>query len=231
MDIKEAEQLERHLVSFSPQLRWGAHAVSVVFHPLLILAYAFIFLAKVNPYLFGCSSFDRVLATPNNQVMLIHLMLFTFAIPTLAVLIMRGLNLVQTITLKDRHDRIGPYILTGIFYMVEFMNLNYSTIMPLEIKIFMLGATIALFLAFFVNLFSKISMHTVGMGGFLAMVLISIASTSDYNGHWFLLAIIACGLVGTARLILSAHEPSDIYGGYFIGFLAQFVALRFLFVA
>lgn len=230
MDSKEIEQQDRHALSFSPIVRWGAQVVSVVFHPLLMLAYAFILLAKVNPYLFGCTSFDRVMANTNNQVTLIHLMLFTFAIPTLAVLIMRGLNLVQTVTLKDRHDRIGPYILTGIFYMVEFMNLNYSTIMPLEIKIFMLGATIALFLAFFVNLFSKISMHTVGMGGFLAMVLISIASTSDNNGHLFLWAILACGLVGTARLVLSAHEPSDIYGGYFIGFLAQFLALQFLFV-
>ncbi|MCP4439039.1 MAG: phosphatidic acid phosphatase [Aureispira sp.] len=230
MDSKEIEQMNRHIASFSPVVRWGAQLVSVVFHPLLILAYAFILLAKVNPFLFGCSSFTKVMDSTNNQIMFIHLMLFTFAIPTLAVLIMRGLNLVQTFTLRDRMDRIGPYILTGIFYMVEFMNLNYSTIMPLEVKIFMLGATIALFLAFFVNLFSKISMHTVGMGGFLAMVLISIVSTNDNNGHLLLWAIVACGLVGTSRLILSAHETSDIYGGYFIGFLAQFVALRFLFI-
>ena len=42
----------------------------------------------------------------------------------------------------------------------------------------MLGATIALFIAFFINIFSKISAHAVGMGGLVAMVLISIISFS-----------------------------------------------------
>jgi hypothetical protein len=40
--------------------------------------------------------------------------------------------------------------------------------------------------------------------------------------------LIAAGLVGSSRLILGAHEPNEIYGGYAIGFLAQFVALSYL---
>jgi len=42
-----------------------------------------------------------------------------------------------------------------------------------------------------------------------------------------LLAItIIAGLVGTARLILSAHRPSEVYGGYFIGIVSMLIAYR-----
>ena len=87
----------------------------------------------------------------------------------------------------------------------------------------------ALFVAFFLNLFTKISMHTVGMGGFLAMLIIIIARSYAGAGQLFIFGILACGLVGTSRMILGAHNSSDIYGGYFVGFLCQFVALNYMF--
>ena len=106
---------------------------------------------------------------------------------------------------------------------------NSTTGLPLEIKIFTLGATIALFIAFFINLFTKISMHTVGMGGFLAMIIIIIARSYGGAEFLFVFGVLACGLVGTARLLLGSHQVSDVYGGYFVGFLAQFVALNYMF--
>jgi hypothetical protein len=42
-------------------------------------------------------------------------------------------------------------------------------------------------------------------------------------------AIIFTGMVGTSQLILKQGEPIDIYGGFFIGFIAQAVALFFVF--
>ena len=49
--------------------------------------------------------------------------------------------------------------------------------------------------------------------------------------YMLIIAVVACGLVGSSRLMLKAHEPADIYGGYFIGFLSQFVALNILYTA
>lgn len=43
-----------------------------------------------------------------------------------------------------------------------------------------------------------------------------------------LFTLLMAGLVGTARLILDAHQPFDIYGGYLVGFSSQFIALRFI---
>ncbi len=142
---------------------------------------------------------------------------------------MKALGLISDIGLSDKMDRIGPYIIVGLLYIVIFVNFNNNPTVPGELSIFSLGATIALFTAFVINLFSKISMHTVGMGGFLAMVIIIMARSYAGNEYVLVLAILIAGLSGTSRMLLAAHEPADIYGGYLIGFLAQFVALSYLY--
>jgi drug/metabolite transporter (DMT)-like permease len=124
------------------------------------------------------------------------------------------------------------------------MNFVNNPQIPTAYTSFVLGATIALFFAFFINIFSKISAHAVGMGGMLGMVVITMllfsydtftvpilfGQTLQLNMMTvFLVMIILCGLVGTARLILQAHDPRDVYGGFLVGFTAQFIALRFLF--
>ena len=215
-----------------------AKVVSFVFHPLFGVSYILLLLLAVNPYLFGVNQLS-------DQIPLIFLLVFsTVLIPGLSVVMMKALGLVQTLELEDKTDRIGPYIITGIFYLWMVVNFRNNPNIPDLFASFMLGATIALFLAFFINLFSKISAHTVGMGGLVAMIaiLLSIYSYSDihlYLGDLgtvdisltfiFLVAIFLAGLVGTARLWLGAHDMQDLVGGYMVGIAGQLIALRFFF--
>lgn len=217
-------------------LRFFAYFVSVIFHPLLILTYMLVLLMVVNPYLFGGATIN------NSGVLILTLFLFTVMIPGVSVLMMRALGMVDSIELKDRQERIGPYIITGILYLWIFRTLLDNPQIPDAFKIFVLGSTIGLFLAFFVNLFSKISMHAVGMGGLLGMVLITMLRYSfadfslSFGGQLFQVSmstlfigvIIACGVVGTARLLLGAHHPRDLYGGFIVGLGAQFLALTIM---
>lgn len=225
----QEEKKARYYDAFPSGLRMGATAISIFFHPLLLLLYAFILLAWSNPFLFGETNFQRVFASKANSLLFIWLIIFSFFVPLLSVFIMKALGLIKDFGMSDKSDRIGPYIITGMLYIVIFVNFNNNPTIPGELRIFSLGATIGLFMAFFINLFSKISMHTVGMGGFLAMVFIILARSYAGNEYILVLAILIAGLVGTARMILAAHEAVDIYGGYFIGFLSQFVALNFLY--
>lgn len=216
----------------NPLLRFAAQLISVVCHPLLLLMYALLLLAWANPYLFSEGSFQKVLADDGNRVMFFKIFAFTVAFPLFAIFIMRGLNLIDSLAMKSQQERIGPFIITGLMYVWVFYNLKQQPAVPLPLKTFALGATIGLFSAFVINLFSKISLHTVGMGGFLGMVLVIMAkSYSETHGdlrNIFLLTILLAGLVGSARLVLRAHQPSDIYGGYFVGLLAQLIAIRFI---
>lgn len=207
-----------------------AYLISIVFHPLFILSYAYLLLALFNPFLFGEASTERVFSLSKDNpkgIWFIAFLLFSCIIPLVGVLLMRGLGMVKSLSLETRDERKIPYVLTGLFYMSLVVQNNHNMEMPIEIKIFTLGATIALFTAFFINLFTKISMHTVGAGGFLAMLIIIIVRSYAPAHLLFIVGILVCGLVGTARLLLGAHKLSDIYGGYFVGFLAQFVAITY----
>ncbi len=221
-------------------LKTLAQVISFVFHPLLIVTYMLILLLLVNPYLFGVNH----IGDGQSVLLIIRTFFSSFLIPAVAVVVMRFLGLVQSLDLKERTDRIGPYIITGVFYSWLFINFFNSPKIPTAFASFVLGATIGLFLAFFINIFSKISAHAVGMGGLAGMVIITmmlfsydtfivesalIGSVEISMNTLVVLAVILAGLVGTCRLALEAHEPRDLYGGYLVGFATQFIALRIIF--
>jgi hypothetical protein len=140
-------------------------------------------------------------------------------------------------------DRTGPYIITGIFYLWLFRNFWDSTIVPPLYTTFMLGATIALFLAFLINIFSKISIHTVGIGALISMIILTMVFIEyksftlflPFIGAWqmslislLLISILLAGLLGTCRFYLQKHEANELYGGYMVGLLSPFVALQIM---
>ena len=114
---------------------------------------------------------------------------------------------------------------------------------PSSFLVLALGGCIALAMAFFINNFSKISLHTTGAGAFIAGVIILITvrtnelidislNDSIWQLHPMIIVIIAliiAGLVGTSRLILEAHRPVDIYGGYLVGIISLLIAYRIWF--
>lgn len=218
-------------------LRGFAKLISVLFHPLLILTYMLVLLLAANPYLFGVNRLQ------DRMPLILLIFLSTFVIPTIAVSMMKLLGLVRTLALESREERIGPYIITGIFYLWLFVNFLHDPRVPVAFTSFVLGATIGLFLAFFINIFSKISAHAVGMGGLLAMIVITMFlysyDTLTVYAGWFgqieismatvlILAILLAGMVGTSRLLLQAHDMQDLSGGFLVGFVSQFIALQIL---
>lgn len=220
-------------------LRIAAHIFSFLFHPLLVPTYMLLLLLVINPYLFGVNSLgDQI-----SQLLLIRIFISTFFIPIIAIVLLKFLGMIQSFELKDKQERIGPYIITGIFYLWMVRNFIENPQIPTAYTSFVLGATIALFVAFFINIFSKISVHAVGMGGLLGMIVITMLwfsydsfslssglGTVQLNMNIILMiGIIIAGVVGSSRLILEAHEPQDLYGGFLVGFATQFIALRFLF--
>lgn len=217
-----------------------AQGISYLFHPLLIVTYMLVLLLVVNPYLFGVHS----ISDKESKLLLLQVFLSTFFIPGFSVAMLRFTGLVKSLEMRTRQERIGPYIITGMFYIWMFRNFLGSTQVPTAFSCFLLGATIGLFIAFFINIFSKISIHAVGMGGMVGMAVITMLLFShdsfllhigslgalELNMSWVLIGLVLlAGLVGSARLLLQAHEPLDLYGGYLVGFVAQFIALRFLF--
>lgn len=198
-----------------------AHTFSIVFHPLLILTYVLLFLIWVNPYEFGGGGLGK------NLPLVASAFLYTFAMPAFALIMMKYLGLVGDLKLSKREDRIIPYIAAGVFYCWLSVNAFYTSVYPKVYTIFIIGSTIALFLAFIVNNYSKISIHTVGMGGLVTMIFFTLLFFSYDNIEVFLLlSILFAGAVGTSRLLLKAHTSRQVYSGYLVGLIGQ--AISFL---
>jgi len=218
-------------------IRFLAKGISIIFHPIFMLTYMLILLLMVNPYLFAG-------ATPiQKNILIIMVFATTVIIPGFSVILMKLLGFIDDFTMKDRKQRTIPYVMTGMFYLWLLINLYYNPLFPKAYTIFVLGATVALFIAFLINIFSKISMHGIGVGGLVGMVLITMFQFS-YNSFEYslpllgasemsmrsllMIVILVAGLVGTSRLLLDAHEPEELYGGFFVGFCTQFLALFIL---
>lgn len=211
-----------------------ARFLSYIGHPLLVLTLSLALLLAINPYAFGVHDIGDQKA----RVLLLTVFITTFLLPGVGVAIMKPLGLIGSLEMRDKQERIGPYILTGVFYLWVFKSLLSDIQMPQLFSVCALGTTIGLFLAFFINIFTKISAHALGMGGLVAMVLLACF---QWNGpvlsipvfdQWLVLSanavlavtVLFAGAVGTARLALGAHEPVDLYRGYGAGFLAVLAA-------
>ena len=211
-----------------------ANTLSAVFHPLLMVLYMLICFALINPYLFPYRN-GREFGT------IVLIVFFTaVAIPLVAILLMYSTGLIKSLHMKERTDRIGPMMATSISYLWLFLNIKTHNAIPLVFSSFVLGAIIAIFLAFFINNFSKISLHAVGLGGFFVAFFhliftygrpytsIKIGVDQILSIHNILLLSIITVITGavlTSRLYLKAHQPQDIAGGFVVGVFSQLIAM------
>lgn len=178
----------------------------------------------------------------DKQGIALHFLVFGMSVffPIISVLAMRAAGLMKSIYMEDKQDRIGPMIACITFYVWLFLNYKQFGVGPAIFIATSLGATISLALSFFINNFSKISLHSVGAGGLIgAMVIYRVAvPTSVYLLHIgdhtlsispnivLALILVIGGMIGTSRLILGAHRVEDVYGGYIVGILSQVAAYR-----
>ncbi len=197
-----------------------AKVISYVFHPLLIPTYTFLLIFAFNPGI--------LLYLEKDQTIGIFLKVFcnTFLFPAVIIFLMWKLDFVDSIYLRTKRERIMPYIGVSIFFawsVITFKNLA----LPSILYQILLGATLAIFIAFIVNIFLKISMHTIGMGC-LMISTIFLAYVSNYDLKFLVMGImLLAGVVGTGRLILKDHTPREVYIGYCVGIISQLIAFRF----
>ncbi len=128
--------------------------------------------------------------------------------------------------MNDAKERLIPFLATGAFYIWGYVVFRKSG-MPQIFDIILLGATITLFATFMLNLFWKISAHAGAMGCLLVITFaLSFISAGSLN-YLVVFMVLLAGIIGSSRLVLNAHNASEIFIGYFIGIMSQMVALQF----
>jgi hypothetical protein len=216
MDIPQTVtyKQEQHII-----VRIFAQFFSYVFHPLFIPFYVIWFLVIFHPSYF--SGFSSLLKT---RVILITA-LNTVFFPAFAILLMKGLGFIKSVFLHTQQDRIGPYLSSMIFYFwAARIFFKFEPQLNPVLATFMTGVFLTTVAGLLSNIYFKISMHAMGCGGMIGIVLIVMNSNSMLMTWPLCIAFLVTGLVCTSRMIVSNHTPKEIWWGLFMGLLCQFIA-------
>jgi hypothetical protein len=188
-----------------------AKTISVIFHPLLMPVYGLliIFLAPtlMNYLPFDVKKLIVLIVLVNN--VLLPLSLIPFFVHN---------KMISSWFMNERQDRVIPLIIATILYGVSAY-IIFRFPVPYFLKTFFLATVFLSLVATLINLWWKISLHSIGSGVLFALVL--VLSFKMYTPLlWYLIpAILAAGMIMSSRLQLKIHDPIQVWSGFLTGFL------------
>lgn len=203
-------------------IRIFANIFSIVFHPLFIPGYIAAFLLFVHPYIF--SGFNLKLRI----LRFISVILLTAFFPAFVVLLLKQLKFIPSIFLRTQKDRIIPYIASMFFFFWIFYVSRNLPDSPPAFVLMLLGVFIASIAALMANIYFKVSMHAIAMGGMVCFFIVLSMQGIFSMGIYLSAAIFIAGLVCTSRLLVSDHYPFEVYAGFLLGIISQAIATWFI---
>jgi len=210
-------------IKHNPLVVFFAKVFSYIFHPLFISLYATWYLVFVHHNYFA--GFGEKAKTWVMLRVLLNMVFF----PSVTVLLLKGVGFIDSIFLKKQKDRIIPYMASGIFFFWMYLVFKNQPEVPKILTTFSFGVFLAASVALLANIYFKISMHALGCGGMLGLMIVVLnTNMSSPFTIPFIIAVFITGLVCTSRLIVSDHDQKDIYMGLLFGGLSQFISAAFI---
>ncbi len=201
-------------------LQFLSQLFSYLFHPLFIPLYVAFFLIYIHPSAFvGFSD-----AAKKSTLIIIVLNLLFF--PLMSVLLLKAVGFIDSIFLKTQKDRIIPYMACGIFFFWAYTVFKEQSQYPSVLVVYIFGLFLSSSAALLANIYFKVSMHAIGLGGWLGIFLLLAYNGSMLMSWPLSLLLLIIGLVCASRLFLKSHTAIDIYAGLFIGMLTQIIAIK-----
>lgn len=199
-------------------LRAFAHLFSYLFHPVFIPIYVTLFLLYIHPSAF--SGFSDESKQRTLLIIILNLVLF----PLITVILLKATGFINSLYLKTQKDRIIPYIAVGIFFFWTYTVFKEQPAYPSILTVYVFGIFLSSSAALLANIYLKVSMHAIGMGGCLGLFFIIMQMNAMLMSWPIALILLITGVVCSSRLLLKSHQPSEIYLGLLIGMISQFMA-------
>lgn len=128
--------------------------------------------------------------------------------------------------MDSREERLYPYAATSIFFFLATYMIWQINISPVYYYV-MLAASILAVITLLINIYWKISAHTVSMGGIIG-ILIALQTVLLIDILWLIaVSLLLAGLVGFARLRAGTHTQAQVYLGYILGYLVSFLLILY----
>ncbi len=207
-------------MNLSKFLNISANFISIVFHPLIITSIACFIVFNSGHYI---SIIDSNIKTSIYFIFFV----MTFLMPALLIPVLYYFNLISKIQTDSQKDRILSLFVVGVLYALSFYFMSRVVFPEILLKI-VLSSVVLVFICMFISILHKLSLHTCGTGGLIALLFYLFSDFGLDIRFYLLISILISGLVGTARLMLRKHNSFQIYLGWIIGFIVVFIVLKLL---
>ncbi|MFA8433960.1 MAG: PAP2 family protein [Marinifilaceae bacterium] len=188
-----------------------ARLISGMFHPMLMPLFGLFII-------FHSGSFLDMTPLGIKRMIYLIVLVSTVLLPLSILPLLKMQKIITGFGMPTHRERVLPLLFSAIFYYFGYFLLKRLPISSV-IQDFQLAAIIAILMVMLVSMKWKISLHMTGIGGLLGLI---IAMTILYSASLrivFVLAILAAGILGTARLRLNVHTPAQVYSGLGLGFV------------
>lgn len=168
---------------------------------------------------------------PLGTRMAVFLVVFgiTFVIPMFFINILHNFKIIKDWYLYDRKERIYPYLSVIACYIAAAFYLNHVHA-PMWLIAFAIGGTLTCIVSTLINFKWKISAHSAGLAGLVALLFhIHFEGLEAFNTFWLIrIMIILCGLVGTIRMYQNQHNLWQVIAGFINGFICVYTTIKLL---
>jgi hypothetical protein len=167
-----------------------------------------------------------MISDSTKNVVIIILSLFTIVLPILTAIILKQLRVIDSIYMKTTEERKWPFVFTLVWYYMAFQLLAKLYI-PQSFLLLMLGAISAIGLSLIITLRWKVSIHMLGIGGLIGAIIGMSHRFQFDHSNLIMLLLIFAGLIGFARLKTHSHNYRQVYVGFLLGFLVEWISVLY----
>lgn len=206
-----------------------ARIFSTIFHPIFMPLFTILTILYAFPFRYEYVP-DKIW-----NITIFVLLGMTTAMPAIIILIMKKLEIVSDYDISQQKQRILPYLIFFFFYLLTFLQFRPKEISSNDfmedalLAAIFLGATLSLAIAFFLNNFLKVSVHTMAVSNLFTFICLISRNTQKSLFLLLIMSLLIVGLVGSSRIYLRAHTKKEVYVGFICGIVGQIVAFYFYF--
>ncbi|MDC3050614.1 hypothetical protein OA171_02145, partial [Flavobacteriales bacterium] len=195
--------------------------ISILGHPIFMPLYAFGLLIYTNPYI------NMMVSTGSRYFIITILVVFTITLPVITALLFKLFGLIDSVFMKTTKERMWPFIITLIWYYMGYQLFNKIQV-PQSLNLLMIGTISVISVAIIITIRWKISIHMLGIGGVIGAI-IGISQRFQFDHSLLLIVLfLFAGLIGYSRLKTKSHNFQQIYIGFIIGLVIEWICVLYL---
>ncbi|MEG2240761.1 MAG: hypothetical protein RSB23_01465 [Alistipes sp.] len=195
-----------------------SHGVSWILHPFILPLYMMLVLLFHTAFAYYPANVKIYLAWV--------VMLYALIIPLLALGVLHSLGRISDYRIDIPKERMLPLLIGVVCYLLCAITIAKIP-SAIFLRKFMLAAACCELMCLIVNHYWKISLHLTAIGAVVALfVVMNIAGGQLL---WpLMIAVLCAGLLASARLYLGCHNGTQVFAGFFGGFIVAILAVLFL---